>query len=65
MYQNEMTDIQHLELIEHLKKSSSMIILSGYENELYDYYLRDWNKDSIETTAQFGKKRTETIWMNF
>ncbi len=65
MYQSEMTDIQHLELIEQLKKSSSMIILSGYENELYDYYLRDWNKDSIETTAQFGKKRTETIWMNF
>lgn len=65
MYQYEMTDAEHLELIERLNKSSSMIVLSGYENELYDYYLREWNKDSIETTAQFGKKRIETIWMNF
>lgn len=65
MYQYEMTDAEHLELIERLNKSSSMIVLSGYENELYDYYLREWNKDSIETTAQFGKKRIETIWINF
>lgn len=65
MYQYEMTDIAHLELIEKLKKSASMIVISGYENDLYDFYLRGWNKDSIETTAQMGKKRTETIWMNF
>ncbi|MBR3975306.1 MAG: DNA adenine methylase [Clostridia bacterium] len=65
MYKHEMSDIDHLELITTLKSSSSKIILSGYENDLYDCYLRDWNKDSIETTAQLGKKRTETIWMNF
>lgn len=65
MYQYELTDMDHCELITELKNSSSKIILSGYENDLYDFYLQDWNKDSIETTAQFGKKRTETIWMNF
>lgn len=65
MYEYEMSDMDHLELITALKNSSSKIILSGYENDLYDFYLRDWNKDSIKTTAQMGKKRTETIWMNF
>ncbi len=65
IYEYEMADMDHLELIAVLKNSSSKIILSGYENDLYDCYLRDWNKDSVETTAQFGKKRTETIWMNF
>ncbi len=65
MYKHEMSDMDHLELVTALKNSSSQIILSGYENDLYDCYLRDWNKDSIKTTAQMGKKRTETIWMNF
>lgn len=65
MYKYEMSDMDHLELITALKNSSSKIILSGYENDLYDFYLRDWNKDSIKTSAQMGKKRTETIWMNF
>lgn len=65
MYEYEMSDMDHLELIAALKNSSSKIILSGYENDLYDFYLRDWNKDSIETTAQMGKKRTELLWMNF
>jgi DNA adenine methylase len=40
-------------------------MISGYDNELYNEYLKDWNKLSKNTTAECSVKRTETIWMNY
>ena len=40
-------------------------MISGYDNELYNSYLEDWNKLSKDTTAECSVKRTETIWMNY
>lgn len=65
MYQYEMGDDTHKQLLEILRSSKAKIILSGYDNEMYNEYLSDWNTDIIKTTAQFGKKRTEKIWYNF
>lgn len=65
MYQNEMSDEQHKELIQIIKRSKSMIVLSGYDNELYNSELSDWYTDTITAQAQFGKSRIEKIWMNF
>ena len=38
MYKYEMTDKQHVELLELIKQSKSMICLSAYDNELYNNY---------------------------
>lgn len=65
MYKHEMSDKQHIELLELLKVSKSKIILSGYDNELYNKVLRDWNTAEKKTTAQMGLPRTEKLWMNF
>lgn len=65
MYKCEMTDQQHIELLKLLKKSNSKIILSGYDNELYNSELTDWNTAEKQTTAQMGLHRTEKLWMNF
>lgn len=56
---------RHIELLEALKAHKGTVILSGYENELYDEYLQGWSKAKINTTATCSKQRTETIWMNF
>lgn len=64
-YAHEMTDKDHAELLEALLKHKGPVILSGYENPLYNEVLRGWNKDSIDTTAEKGLHRTETIWMNY
>ena len=65
MYKFEMSDEQHKELLRIIKSSKSMIILSGYDNELYNKELDGWFTDTITAQAQFGKVRQEKIWMNF
>lgn len=65
MYAVEMDEEQHIRLLEQIKKSKSKIIISGYDNDLYNEYLSDWQTDMINTTAQQGLHRTEKIWMNF
>lgn len=65
MYACEMDDKKHVELLNVLKKSNSMVVISGYDSELYKRELAGWSTDTIEATAQFGLHRTEKIWANF
>lgn len=65
MYKCEMTDKQHMELLELVKQSKSKVCLSAYDNELYNEKLKDWFTSEIKTTAQMGKQRVEKIYMNY
>lgn len=65
MYKYEYSLEQHKELLKIIKQSKSMIIISGYDNELYNTELADWNTAETETIAQMGLHRTEKIWCNF
>lgn len=65
MYKCEMRDDEHYELLQKLKASKSMVIISGYDSELYDTELCGWRTDERVTTAQMGLHRTEKLWMNF
>lgn len=65
MYACEMSDEKHMEMLEIIKNSKSKIILSGYDNDLYNTELKDWSMAIKATTAQMGLHRTEKIWMNF
>jgi len=65
MYKYEYSLEQHKELLKVIKQSKSMIVISGYDNELYNAELAGWYSAEIETLAQMGKKRTEKIWFNY
>lgn len=65
IYACEMNENKHIELLRVLKESHSMVVVSGYDSELYNCELSGWNIDTIDTTAQFGFHRTEKIWANF
>jgi len=65
MYKVEMNDEKHIELLQILKNSKSKIILSGYDNSMYNKVLSEWNMAEKETTAQMGLHRIEKIWFNF
>lgn len=65
MYAHEIRDAYHVQLLEVLKNSQSKIVLSGYDNEMYNEALTDWHTDEKETTVQMGLHRTEKLWMNF
>lgn len=65
IYPNEMTDQNHIELIDALKAHRGRVILSGYGSELYDRHLKDWHSVEFRAYASNGKRRTEKLWLNF
>lgn len=65
IYKHEFTNDDHIRLLEFCVRSKAKILISGYDCDLYNRYLGDWHKDSIEVDCESGKKRTEIIWMNY
>lgn len=65
-YCHEMTsEEEHLQLLETLLQHKGYVIISGYDNELYNKTLKNWSKAKIQSNADGGLYRMETIWMNF
>ena len=64
-YNYEMSDQDHMELLEAIVDSKAKIMISGYDCELYDFYLGNWKKVQIAARAQDNKRRVETLWMNY
>ena len=63
-YRHEMTDQDHERLLLVLKKHTGMVMLSGYDSEMYRDILLGWRMETIKTTAEMGVKRTEVLWSN-
>ncbi|SCM82390.1 conserved hypothetical protein [uncultured Sporomusa sp.] len=64
MYANEMTDTDHIELLETLELHPGPVLLSGYACELYDSRLQHWERRTRQTTAEKGQSRQEVLWLN-
>ena len=65
LYKHEMSDSEHEELLETLLKHPGKVLLSGYDNELYNDFLSGWNKVHRRTRVEGGLLRTEVLWMNY
>lgn len=65
LYRHEMQDREHEDLLKALVKHPGKILISGYENEMYNDYLSGWNKAHKDTRAENGLARTEVLWMNY
>lgn len=65
LYKHEMKDSDHRKMLDVIQNHPGKILLSGYENELYNKVLKGWNKDSKRTLAEGGMERTETLWFNY
>lgn len=64
-YQHEMTDKDHLVLLEALNAHQGPVLLSGYASPLYNCLLEGWHKETFHTTDQLSRRREEVLWMNF
>lgn len=64
IYKHEYSDDMHIELLEFLTKQTCMVMISGYDNSLYQKYLKNWNSYSFSSQTQNGV-REETVWFNF
>jgi DNA adenine methylase len=65
IYNHEMSASDHKILLELVTHSNAMIIISGYENDLYDVYLSDWKTDRKIAIDEGGNRRIECIWYNY
>jgi DNA adenine methylase len=64
-YAHEMTDDQHVQLLDCLKSLKGKVVLSGYKSHIYDMYLTGWERVERKALADGASERTEVLWMNF
>lgn len=64
-YRFEMDDAEHEQLLTVLLEHKGPVLLSGYDNELYKKYLKEWHREETISRSQSGGKRQEILWMNF
>ena len=65
LYKHEMTDQDHMDLLTALKRHPGKVLISGYDNDLYNQMLKGWRKETCRTRAEAGIARTEVLWMNY
>lgn len=56
---------QHIELLQLIRTRSEMIMISGYQSELYENYMHDWRSETFTAITRGGTPAEETIWMNY
>lgn len=64
-YAHEMTDADHVALLEFLHGLKGRVILSGYPCDLYDQALSGWTRIERAALADGARKRVEVLWCNF
>lgn len=64
-YRHEMSDDDHLVMLDFLSSLKGKVVLSGYPSETYDTFLRDWIRVERKALADGAAERTEVLWMNF
>lgn len=64
VYTHELTQADHVELLDAARALRGMVILSGYPSSLYDQALPDWRRVEAQALADGARKRTEVLWIN-
>ncbi len=64
-YRYEMDNAAHADLLETLLAHEGSVLLSGYDNALYNDRLRGWHREEIMSYTQIRTKKKEVLWMNF
>jgi len=69
-YLNEMSNEDHIRLLKLINNIKGKVMLSCYDNTLYQQYLKDWNKKEIISFLRANNlknkpKVIETVYMNY
>lgn len=66
LYKYEMTDEKHEELLNIvLDMKNAKVIISGYDNGLYNSLLKNWNKRTFSAVDGKGNQKQEVVWFNY
>jgi DNA adenine methylase len=66
-YKFEMTNQDHIDLVNTLRSVKGKVALSGYDSELMNSLLHDWKKiiGPVKTAHSVRKPRQEILWVNY
>jgi len=64
-YRHEMSEQDHVDLLDALKQHKGFVILSGYPSDMYDHELKNWHRIERKSYNQNSDRRTEVLWCNF
>ncbi len=64
-YNYEMSNVGHEDLLKIAVDSKAKIMISGYESDLYNDYLKGWHKEYFTSCAEYNGSRVEVVWMNY
>lgn len=67
VYQHEMSAEEHEHLLQCLTSIDGMVVLSGYDSELYNDHLSSWRKETKSARISAGKGtgiRQECLWVS-
>lgn len=62
-YRHEMNDEQHMELAKFLNNLEGMVVVSGYESEIYAEAFEGWDIVKKNALADGAQKRVEVLWI--
>lgn len=64
-YRCEMDDKAQNELLDVLLAHKGPVLISGYDNDIYNDRLQKWHKEETTCYSQVCIKKREILWMNF
>lgn len=65
IYRYELTDAEHIHLLEVINHLPCMIAISGYPSDLYSWHLSKWRCLTYQAQTRGGKPKSECLWMNY
>lgn len=63
-YLHDLSDADHLELLDLLDAHAGPVLLSGYRSELYEGRLANWRRVDSGIKVYRGAERVESLWLN-
>lgn len=60
-----LSEVEHMRLLEVLMNLPCMVMISGYDSELYRRVLSHWRRREFYTSDRGGNHKLESVWMNF
>ena len=63
-YQFEWDDSEHIKAARILNNLQGMVIVSGYQNDLYDELHKGWTKHNKVAQTNSGGTRIESVWLS-
>jgi DNA adenine methylase len=64
-YARDLTDEEHVELLERLTLTAARVMISGYRCPIYDAWLSDWTRVDYQAMTRGGVLVDESLWLNF